>query len=42
MGFKLTEVKDLMSSTCNNLKIDYKLITNEIKYQDTSNTLKNI
>lgn len=40
--FDLSVVKNLMSSTCNNLKIDYKLITKEIKYQDTNTTLKNL
>jgi hypothetical protein len=43
--FDLQSVKSLMSSTCPNLKIEYKLITKEVKYQDirtTSRTLERI
>jgi hypothetical protein len=36
--FDLQAVKSLMNSTCANLKIEYKLITKEVKYQDIRTT----
>jgi len=36
--FDLQSVKSLMSSTCANLKIEYKLIAKQVKYQDTRTT----
>lgn len=40
--FDLQAVKSLMSSTCANLKIEYKLSNKEVKYQDARTTLKSL
>lgn len=40
--YDLTQIKDLMKSTCLNLGLNYKLLPFPIKFQDSNSTIKTI
>ena len=40
--FDLTQIKSYLSSTCDNLGIEYKLMNYTVKFQDPRNTVKSI